>query len=72
MDDVDVLEIYDFVRGEYGDYGIETSWTINGSVSHFGHMHYRQNSYRAIIWIVPNEDNWKIREMEIIEETRLL
>lgn len=72
VNDVDVLKIHNVIAGEHSDYGIETSWTINGSVSHFGHMHYRQNRYRAIIWIAPDEGNWKIREMEIIEETRLL
>lgn len=72
VNDVDVFKIHNVFAGEHSDYGIETSWTINGSVSHFGHMHYRQNRYRAIIWIAPNEGNWKIREMEIIEETRLL
>lgn len=72
VDDVDVFKIHNVLAGEHNDYGIEASWTINGSVSHFGHMHYRQNRYRAIIWITPYEGNWKIREMEIIEETRLL
>ncbi len=72
VDDVDVITIHNVITGDNGDYGIETSWTINGSVSHFGHMHYRQNIYRAIIWITPYEGNWKIRELEIMEETRLL
>ena len=69
---MDVFKIHNVLARENNEYGIETSWTINGSVSHFGHMHYRQNRYRAIIWITPYEGNWKIREMEIMEETRLL
>ena len=72
VDDVDVIEIHNVLARGNSEYGIETSWTINGSVSHFGHMHYRQNRYRAIIWIAPNEGNWKIQEMEIMEEIRLL
>ncbi len=72
VNDVEVLEVYNVISGDNGDYGIEASWTINGSVSHFGHMHYRQNRYRAIIWIIPNEGNWKIEKIEMIEETRLL
>ena len=72
VDDVDVIKIYDVISGEESNYGIETGWTINGSVSHFGHMHYRQNRYRAVIWIIPHKDNWKIQKMDIIEEMRLL
>ena len=53
VDDVDVFKIHNVLARENNEYGIETSWTINGSVSHFGHMHYRQNRYRAIIWITP-------------------
>ena len=72
VEDVEIMKIHNVISGEKDDYGIEASWTINGSVSHFGHMHYRQNRYLAIIWIIPYEGNWKIKEMEIIEETRLL
>jgi hypothetical protein len=72
VDDVDIIKIYNVFTGDNGDYGIDTGWTINGSVSHFGHMHYRQNRYRAVVWIIPHEGNWKIREIEMIEETRML
>jgi hypothetical protein len=71
VDDVDIIRIHSVITGDSQDYGIETSWTINGSVSHFGHMHYRQNSYRAIIWIIPHEGNWKIKDIDILKETRL-
>lgn len=72
VDDVEVLEVHNVISGEGVDYGIETSWTINGSVSHFGHMHYRQNRYRAIIWITPEDGNWKIQNIEMIDEERLM
>jgi hypothetical protein len=72
VNDVDVIKIHNVLAGENSDYGIETSWTINGSVSHFGHMHYRQNRYRAIIWIVPKDGNWKIQNIEMLDEERLM
>jgi hypothetical protein len=72
VDDVEVLEIHNVESGDQNDFGIEASWTINGSVSHFGHMHYRQNRYRAVIWIAPMEGSWKIRDIEMIDEERLL
>ena len=42
VNDVDVIKIHNVISGQANDYGIEASWTINGSVSHFGHMHYRR------------------------------
>lgn len=72
VDDVDVLKVHNVTSGEGNDFGIETTWTINGSVSHFGHMHYRQNRYRAIIWITPEDGNWKIQQIDMIDEERLM
>jgi len=72
VDDVDVIKIHNVISGEVNQYGIETTWTINGSVSHFGHMHYRQNRYRAIIWIIPKDGSWKIQNIEMLDEERLL
>ena len=72
VNNVDVVKIHNVISGQANDYGIETSWTINGSVSHFGHMHYRQNRYRAIIWIIPKDATWKIQSIEILDEERIL
>ena len=72
VNDVEVLDVYDIQSGPNNDYGIEVEWKINGSVSHFGHMHYRQNRYRAIIWILPDNGNWKIENIEMLDEERLM
>ena len=72
VEKVEILEIHNVISGAENDFGIEATWTINGSVSHFGHMHYRQNRYRAVIWISPKDGNWKISNIEMIDETRLL
>ncbi len=72
VNDVEILEVYDIESGSKDDFGIEVSWKINGSVSHFGHMHYRQNRYRAIIWITPMDGNWKIQNIEMLDEERLM
>ncbi len=72
VNDVEILEVYEVKTGLKDDYGIEISWKINGSVSHFGHMHYRQNRYRAIIWITPDKGNWKIEKIEMLDEERLM
>jgi hypothetical protein len=72
VNDVEVLEVYGVNSGLQNDFGIEVGWKINGSVSHFGHMHYRQNRYRAIIWITPENGNWKIKDIEMLDEERLM
>ena len=72
VNDVEVIEVYNIEKGSKDDFGIEVAWKINGSVSHFGHMHYRQNRYRAIIWITPENGNWKIEKIEMLDEERLM
>jgi len=47
-------------------------WTADGSVSYFGHTHYRQNRYHAIMRIVQDEDTWKIHQIDLLDEQRLL
>ncbi len=69
---VEILEVFGVKSGLDDNFGIEVEWKINGSVSHFGHMHYRQNRYRAIIWIRPENGNWKIENMEMLDEERLM
>jgi len=72
---VDVVDV-DRVRGvtpnDDGSYSVEADWIVAGSVSHFGHTHYRQNRYRAVVRIVPDGDTWKITEIDVVEERRLL
>jgi hypothetical protein len=47
------------------------SWTVGGTVTHFGHRHFRENRYRASVAVVPVDDDWKIRSIEVLEETRV-
>ena len=60
VDEVEVLEVSS-VRGmEDGGFRVEATWTVSGSVNHFGHVHYRQNRYQAALHIVDVEGAWKI------------
>jgi hypothetical protein len=45
---------------------------VNGSVSHFGHTHYRRNQYHALVKFVTEIGSWKIKGIELIDEERLL
>ncbi len=71
VDEVNILEVLEVNRSD--DQGIITdvSWTVRGSVNHFGHTHYRQNQYRAFVSFVNEDEVWKISSIEPIEEIRI-
>jgi hypothetical protein len=69
---VEVQEIRDVTRQADGAFAIDAVWTIGGSVSHFGHTHYRQNRYHAIVSILQDKDTWKICQIDLLDEQRLL
>lgn len=72
VDEVDILNIHDIGRSDDTGFIVDAEWTVGGSVSHFGHTHYRQNRYRAKVWIMPVDGTWKIKDIELIDERRLL
>jgi hypothetical protein len=49
----------------------EVNWTVNGSVGHWGHVHQRSNRYQALLTIVAEQQQWKLREMVVLQEERL-
>jgi hypothetical protein len=72
VDEVEVLEVRLVRRDGEGGFRIDATWTVSGSVNHFGHVHYRQNRYDAALHIVAVDGTWGIREIEVLEERRLL
>ena len=72
IDEVVVREVRSADRIEEGGYEVDALWTVGGSVSHFGHQHFRLNRYDALLNIVPSEGTWKIRSITLVEEKRLM
>lgn len=72
VDDLEILSVKGVERGEKGAFIADTVWTVSGSVSHFGHTHYRRNKNRARVTFVADGKVWKIKDIELIEEERLL
>jgi len=71
VDRVDVIEIREVTsRGE--GVMIDASWTVSGSVSHFGHIHYRKNLYNANVFLQTQQGTWKINGIEVKEMERIL
>ena len=72
VDAVDVTDVVDVRRDGDGGLVIEASWTVSGSVNHFGHTHYRRNRSAARFGLRAIEGVWKITQIEVLEETREL
>ncbi len=47
------------------------SWTALGTVGHWGHMHNRVNRYTAKITVEPVGGEWKMTEIQVMDERRL-
>jgi len=69
--EVNVLELFDVDRKENGGLVADVLWMVRGSVNHFGHTHYRQNQYRALVSFNSDKATWKISHIETIDERRI-
>jgi len=72
VDEVDILSVNHVKKTADDGFVADAAWTVSGSVSHFGHTHYRQNRYHALVSFVMDNDVWKIRGIELIDEKRVL
>jgi len=68
---VDVASTRASDSGAPGAFTAEAAWTVGGTVTHFGHRHFRQNRYDARITLVPVDGVWKIQAIEVLDEKRL-
>ena len=48
-----------------------STWTIAGTVEHWGHIHERQNRFDAVFTIEPRDGNWKITRMDIADQKQV-
>lgn len=69
---VALLEVVPTQAQEAGTLRYRTKWNATGSVGHWGHTHMRTNRYDAQITLALIEGQWKIADIEILEEQRVL
>ncbi|MBF9015202.1 MULTISPECIES: hypothetical protein [unclassified Oceanispirochaeta] len=69
MDHLELLSM-DNLRKEKDGFRADAEWTVSGSVSHFGHTHYRKNRYLADILLTVEEKSWKITNLKMLREER--
>ena len=72
VDKVEILSIESVRRSKAKRFVADAVWTVSGSVSHYGHTHYRRNKNYALVTFVTDGNLWKIQGIELIEEKRLL
>jgi hypothetical protein len=70
VETVEVREAGDIERSGDG-FSVRGKWTVGGTVTHFGHRHFRQNRYDARVGVEPVEGTWKIRSIEVLEQERI-
>jgi hypothetical protein len=68
---VEIVKVDSVDPASPGGFIAKTAWTVGGTVTHFGHRHFRQNRYDARVSVVPVDGHWKIRSIEILDEKRL-
>ena len=71
VDEVNILAVNAVKSSADAGFVADAIWTVSGSVSHFGHTHYRRNKNHALVTFVIDDDSWKIKDIEVIEEKRL-
>lgn len=48
-----------------------STWTVAGTVEHWGHIHERQNRFDAVFTIEPRVGHWKITRLDIADQTQI-
>lgn len=52
-------------------FAVKSTWTVSGTVEHWGHIHTRTNQYQAIFYLEPVEGTWKLTGMNLLDQQRL-
>jgi hypothetical protein len=73
------VKILDVSMGEIEELGpsgrafeMKGIWDVSGKVTHFGHTHDRRNRYGAKLTLLSINKQWKIIDIDVIEEKRIL
>jgi hydrogenase/urease accessory protein HupE len=72
--DVSVVEVDDSARGTDGEesFSYACRWIVTARVRHLQHVHHRQNIYNGNLTIRVDGDRWKIAQVELTSEDRVV
>jgi hypothetical protein len=71
VETVEVPEVRQVSASDHGGFMVDATWVVGGTVTHFGHRHFRQNRYDARVELLPVDDTWKIHSIELFDEERI-
>jgi len=69
--EVELLDCQTRPSTDNGAFMANCTWTVTGSVGHWGHIHQRTNQYHADFVVRAVDGQWKITNMETISQARL-
>ena len=69
---VELLEVIPSEAQEAGTLSYRAKWNATGSVGHWGHTHMRTNQYDATITLARIGGQWRIADIEILQEQRVI
>jgi hypothetical protein len=72
VDRLDVKSVEHIEPADADGFTILTSWDVYGSVRHWGHTHYRCNAYTAWLTLIPTDKYWKIADIQLMDEERVM
>lgn len=71
VEDIKITELKKEQSSSSGNQAFRTKWIASGTLEHWGHRHNRQNQYEAILTISPDNNTWKISDIELLSEVRI-
>ena len=72
IDRVDVKSIESMKLEGGGALTVVANWDVYGSIYHSQHVHYRCNTYRAEVTLVPADRYWKMSRIQLMDQQRVL
>ncbi len=72
VDRLDIREIESLSAVEGKGFSALVRWDVYGSVNHWEHIHYRCNSYKAKLTLMPKGKYWVITNFGLIDEERII
>jgi hypothetical protein len=69
--EVDLLEVVPAEAEAAGTLRYRAKWHATGSVGHWGHTHMRTNQYDAEVTLAGIKGQWKIADIQILQEQRV-
>jgi hypothetical protein len=72
VDRLDIRQIESLSAVEEGGFSALVRWDVYGSVNHWEHIHYRCNSYKAKLTLMPKGKYWVITNFGLIDEERII